>query len=262
MYLKYVPLLLVISLTLCSHVASLDGDFSTESRIVGGSDERIENAPWQISLQFKERHICGGSIYSEDIIITAAHCVVKLPEDGFEIRAGSSIQSEGGTLVKVAYIISHEKYNRPIYANDIAVLRLAEPLTFGASIKAIPLAKRSPKRCDKVTLTGWGRTGYWNRPSLKLQTTTLEVMSKSRCRWAFFLIPSAKLFCAQSKNSAACSGDSGGPLVLNGELVGIASFGRSDCRGPSAYTDVAKMQKWILEAIEKISTDIDESSEF
>ncbi|KAL7738748.1 hypothetical protein ACLKA6_017938 [Drosophila palustris] len=242
MYLKYVPLLLVISLTICSHVASLDGDFSIESRIVGGTDEIIENAPWQISLQYKERHICGGSIYSEDIIITAAHCVAKLPEDEFEIRAGSSIQSEGGTLVKVAKIISHERYNRPIYANDIAVLRLAEPLTFGTSIKAIPLAKRTPKRCDK--------------------TTTLEVMSKSRCRWAFFLIPSAKLFCAQSKNSAACSGDSGGPLVLNGELAGIASFGRSDCRGPSAYTDVAKMQKWILEAIEKISTDIDESSEF
>jgi len=195
------------------------------------------------------------AIYSEDIIITAAHCVDGLSAKDFEIRAGSSKQSEGGTLIKVDKIISHEKYNVPIYANDIAVLRLAEPLTFGERINSIPLAKNSPKKCDMATVTGWGRTGLSNVPSSDLQTTTLKILGKYRCRLAFFFIPNEDMFCAISRRSGVCTGDSGGPLVLNGALIGVVSFGRPNCRGPSAFVDVAKMEKWISTTIEKISTD-------
>jgi secreted trypsin-like serine protease len=48
---------------------------SGENRIVGGSDDVIENIPWQISLQFNNQHACGGSILNENTILTAAHCV-------------------------------------------------------------------------------------------------------------------------------------------------------------------------------------------
>ncbi|XP_034474814.1 trypsin beta-like [Drosophila innubila] len=255
MYLKYLQLLPIITLTICNHVTSLDHEYSKENRIIGGTDEEIENAPWQISLQYKKQHICGGSIYSKDIIITAAHCVEKLSAEEFEIRAGSSKQSEGGTLIKVAKIISHERYNIPMFANDIAVLRLAEPLAFGESINSIPLAESSPKKCDMAIVTGWGRTGPSNLPSSELQTTTLKILGKYTCRLAFFFIPNKDMFCAISRRSGVCSGDSGGPLVLNGALIGVVSLGRPNCSGPSVFVDVARMQSWILATIEKISTD-------
>lgn len=46
----------------------------------------------------------------------------------------------------------------------------------------------------------------------------------------------------------ACQGDSGGPFVINGELVGIISFGR-DCGEniPGVYTRVPSFIDWINE---------------
>ena len=44
-------------------------------------------------------------------------------------------------------------------------------------------------------------------------------------------------------------GDSGGPLTLNGVLVGVVSWGSSQCRHdvyPNVYANVATLRTWIL----------------
>uniref|UniRef100_A0A6P4ERY8 trypsin n=1 Tax=Drosophila rhopaloa TaxID=1041015 RepID=A0A6P4ERY8_DRORH len=46
-----------------------------DGRIVGGTATTITSFPWQISLQRSGSHSCGGSIYSANIIVTAAHCL-------------------------------------------------------------------------------------------------------------------------------------------------------------------------------------------
>lgn len=50
-------------------------DLGDGGRIVGGMDIRIEEAPYQASLQYFGSHICGAGIISKNYIITAAHCV-------------------------------------------------------------------------------------------------------------------------------------------------------------------------------------------
>lgn len=46
-----------------------------DGRIVGGAEIEISEAPWQVSLLRFNSHTCGGSIISENYVLTAAHCV-------------------------------------------------------------------------------------------------------------------------------------------------------------------------------------------
>lgn len=46
-----------------------------DDRIVGGIGVRIEEYPYQVSIEFYRIHICGGSIISANWILTAGHCV-------------------------------------------------------------------------------------------------------------------------------------------------------------------------------------------
>ena len=51
------------------------------SRIVNGVDAYENEFPWQVSWRFfnkttnTHRHVCGGSIISDQYVLTAAHCV-------------------------------------------------------------------------------------------------------------------------------------------------------------------------------------------
>lgn len=45
-----------------------------ERRIVGGVQIEIEDAPYQVSIQWEHRHVCGGALLSERYAMSAAHC--------------------------------------------------------------------------------------------------------------------------------------------------------------------------------------------
>lgn len=54
----------------------ISGNLSNHDlKIVGGTTARIEDFPFQLSLQFQGHHICGASVVKSDTAITAAHCV-------------------------------------------------------------------------------------------------------------------------------------------------------------------------------------------
>lgn len=47
-------------------------------RVIGGSDAQEGQFPYQVSLRVRGLHVCGGTIISNDFILTAAHCVEKV----------------------------------------------------------------------------------------------------------------------------------------------------------------------------------------
>ncbi|XP_060665947.1 trypsin-like [Drosophila nasuta] len=244
MFRKCIPLLFLNILTI-----SVDS-YYVDNRIIGGQDVTIEEAPWQIALLLNNEFICGGSIYSELFVITAAHCVVEKPEQQFQIRAGSTNYNDGGSLISIAKTLCNEDYNSTRKINDIAMLLLKKPLKFSESIQAIRLAEKSPDPWSWATITGWGRRSNNLSPSTTLQVAQLQVLSHFWCLLEYYPVIFDDKFCAYNVYSHACQGDSGDPLVLDGRLVGIVSFGQLNCGGSSVYVDVVKMRQWIEKAVE------------
>ncbi|XP_017014648.2 trypsin beta-like [Drosophila takahashii] len=224
-------------------------------RIVGGKVVAIKSVPWQASLEKRGEPWCGAVIYSEKIVITAAHCTEFLWPAILSVRVGSSNSESGGQVVRVSRILAHEKFGEYYdISDDVAVIKLKTSLKMGVSVKSIPLANRSPKPGSLASVSGWGRIGYSMDPSRTLLETTVAIVDWHKCRKSYYGRVTKDMICASAPGKDSCAGDSGGPLVFGGKLVGIVSFGYgcADPQYPGVYADVAELKPWILKAIKRL----------
>lgn len=104
---------------------------------------------------------------------------------------------------------------------------------------------------ESVIVAGWGRTENASSSSTLLQVT-VPVNDDSVCSAQFNNYDSATQICAGEINARkdSCQGDSGGPLMkkINDHwtIVGIVSFGDSECNGFGVYTKVTSFYDWIV----------------
>ncbi|XP_016967465.1 trypsin alpha-like [Drosophila biarmipes] len=251
-------------LLLATNVLSAGRVPQPEERIIGGKEIEIEQAPWQVSLQIQGKHKCGGSIYSKDIIITAAHCFFtkdgkRLEAEDFKVRAGTAMSNSGGIVVEVAAIRAHEVFKMSKFKYDIGLMRLSEPLEFTNKVQPIPLAEWNPPRGSPAFSSGWGASFVENNPfkgyvqfinPIHLQGVRLLINSSGYSK--LILHRPKDTISAGSNTQTTCRGDSGGPLVVNQQLVGVVSYGPGRCRGAGSFTSVPYFREWILNTIETI----------
>lgn len=222
-------------------------------RIVGGVPANIEDLPWQVALLRNGAQICGGSIVSARVIVTAAHCVVPsvIPQVAqLNIRAGSSLHNTGGLRIAVSQIIFHEQYSNLDY--DIAVLILAEDAIqsgIPASTIALPNIDKTYQSGEMGTVSGWGTTTENGAGTVQLMRVDVPVVDEVTCRNAYGSLITPRTLCAGFPEGGrdACQGDSGGPYVIDGELAGIVSFGAGCARPgyPGVYAFTPIFRDWI-----------------
>ncbi|KAL2850289.1 trypsin-like serine protease [Aspergillus pseudoustus] len=230
-----------------------------DKRIIGGSEIAITDAPYQAAILVYDNLIGGGSILNHNTIITASHCVNGPTPDKFSVRVGSSNQLSGGTLVNISNITMHPLFSQPIiYENDIAIITLAENLTYGDSIQPVGLPAHGmpgfPNTGEEVLVSGWGDTKTSGMLQTELRAVTVNVLSQTECasRYQDYIIPITDgMFCngVRGGGKGPCKGDSGGPVVLDGVLAGIVSWGLgcgSEQR-PQISTKVAYYRDWITQ---------------
>ncbi|XP_017014661.2 trypsin delta-like [Drosophila takahashii] len=217
-------------------------------RIFGGHSVPISAVPWQASLQQNGKHTCDAVIYSDQIVITAAHCIPSNNSTEITIRVGSSKGNSGGQLVNVSTIQIHEGFGQS-WSNNIAVIRLKTSLRMSANVKSIPLADSSPEPGSSASVSGWGRLGCY-----QLLETTVNIKDLNSCQTSYGQGITKDMICAAAEGIGFCSAASGGPLVSEGKLVGIVSFGKGCAHPdyPGIYVDVAQLKSWILKAIRKL----------
>ena len=218
------------------------------------------DAPYQVALVYpgynnaREGYFCAGSLIDPQWVLTAAHCLSAhtKPSD-LKIAVGSAKLSQS-KLVPAMKIVRHRAFDRNSMANDIALIRLADPIHDMQPVSRadFKIEQQALDSAQQAIVSGWGSSAF--RPktiSDDLLYVTVPIIRRGTCSKNYNGGVTDKMICAGDKNADACSGDSGGGLVINYKnhqyLEGIVSWGENcgEFKKPGVYTRVPSYQKWI-----------------
>ncbi|CAK9828023.1 Phenoloxidase-activating factor 1 [Anthophora retusa] len=220
--------------------------------------------PYVVRIAFKSntgemKYPCSGAILSQYTILTTASCAlaktsnykldsVLVGEFNAETDPNCNIQK-----VNISYVIKHPHYQADNFVNNIAMLRLKEPIKYTVTAQPVCLPPRDKYVNVGVssTLIGWGKLANQKVKACKQQSLRMRILSNEECM--NFYNQAAIELCAIG-DEMPCSGYNGSPLLVTYDntniLLGILSYG-SDCsintNFPSVFVNVQKYIRWILE---------------
>ena len=160
--------------------------FFVDAIIGGDSVTKPHEYPWMVGIETYDVEndqptnwgFCGGVIISENMILTAAHCV----QDGWsESDRGREYSKNTGIFIEIGHSSSSERisvrvksklihpnhgnFEKYQYAYDIALLELSEDLEFNEEIQPIALPEENvneknylDKSRSRFLVAGWGST--------------------------------------------------------------------------------------------------------
>lgn len=128
------------------------------TKIVGGVIATPNSWPWQVGIRISvndQRFSCGGTLISDQWILTASHCVegatnlnIYLGDHDYE-RVGTETIIPASTWIYL-------KYDEDNFSNDIALVKLRAPVQFSDKISPVclPSGKYSSVGSRGI-VTGW-----------------------------------------------------------------------------------------------------------
>ncbi|KAK5649718.1 hypothetical protein RI129_000747 [Pyrocoelia pectoralis] len=248
--------------------------------VVGGTKASAEEFPHMAVLGFGDENeiqwLCGGTLISENYVLTAAHCTasqefgeVKFVRLG-DLNLKLDTDDAQPQTLRVSEIHRYPDYKPPSQYHDIALLKLSRPASFTKYVRPACLhtTRNLPEHSPPIA-TGWGKLGFVGDSSDDLMKVTLTYYTNERCKEVYANTPARRLqngiaddlqICAGGLNNSkdTCQGDSGGPLQARSldnfklfYVVGITSFGKG-CgviNTPGVYTRVSNYINWIEDIV-------------
>lgn len=285
-------LLFVLS---CSSEKNFQQIFSHQNiknqAIIGGIDASTAHpfSRFVVALYDKKnRYICTGSLISENVILTAAHCIeteatnitVIFDLDFF------AYDSNNLKLLRTANVIKihpgYKKNNTSDFDwNDLALVQFTGGLPEGFSPVQILKDSEQLKRDLTVQIAGFGATRVEfeeiiSKKDKKFkqdlasgnivcydkqfnQCYAVHFLGSDRLRFTEaqiegFTEKEIRMYEAHGKGT--CVGDSGGPLLFQAQdslkLIGVTSRGSLFCDGPAIYTNATQYNNWIEQAVNEL----------
>lgn len=240
------------------------GDWSDTYAILGGTDVQPKD-PVAFStvmlLNLESSEVCTGTLVSERVLLTAAHCV---PKETEHLQVFFSVNPLAeGSLVESAVIDRaeiHSDFNPDDSLNSVDVALLLLSVKAPEFYEPVSLAVEEDYHVEKhVVLAGYG------------VSSALKSEGFGRLRKVFTTISAVQDFffeVDQRSGKGICDGDSGGPVFEIGsgkmKLMGVSKLmydksqsGVTNCLTTSQFTSFegVSIQKWIQDFIQKSLAD-------
>ncbi|XP_057654292.1 inactive CLIP domain-containing serine protease A8-like [Diorhabda carinulata] len=250
--------------------------FSTTSPTIS-SGQATQNAyPWNVYLQdannvnsMTKGYVGGGVLIDQYFVVTAAHKIYP----NVVLRALFGLYDINGApaqTIDVKSVYYHSDYNPTTLKNDIALLRLAEPVNIGPSANFICPPQpgidyhTSNPGADNCVVVGFGNTTFTSNdaPYVHLKQAFLQIQAYTYCKMAYdslglmtanYLDGQTDICAGGEPNIDACTGDGGSGFVCRNvganqfNLVGIVLWGK-ECGQegiPGVYLYYPAFLNWV-----------------
>ncbi|ACL59053.1 S1 family peptidase [Methylobacterium nodulans] len=233
------------------------GEIARDPDGLRGSVVRIESTSGEM---------CSGSLIDQDLVLTAAHCVmhkagywVVVTDRSFRQRRLRAIAA----AMHPDFVAGTTPEDQP--GTDLAILKLSERL--GPDFQ--PLSTRGGGGLaagEAVAIAGYGVVAENRRSTARvLRQARLVSLGDLKVANTVTVVADRRSL-AETAGAGACLGDSGGPILKGGpggyQLVGVVSWSsgaaqqgrvRTACGGFTAVTPIARHTDWIAARIDDFS---------
>lgn len=222
------------------------------SYIVGGDYTNNTKVPWHVAiyndLGGSNRFVqsCGGTILSNRVVISAAHCFWDKSEGRFfdkthfrvvtgkyyrDWNAKEPLRTQKIAVQEIRAMQGYRDYE-DLYNADLALLVLSVAIEFRSYVIPICMEYNLEYNDKYVTpgsegrVAGWGLTESGGKSSEELKVIDLPVIEVNQCKRdvppEFRSFVTTDKFCAgYTDGQSVCQGDSGGGLVFPKLLDGV-----------------------------------------
>lgn len=220
--------------------------------VVGGTRAAQGEFPFMVRLSMG----CGGALYTQQIVLTAAHCVSGTGANtSITATAGVvDLQSTSGRVqVRSTYVYRAPGYNGN--GKDWALIKLASPI----NLPTLPIATTTQYNTGTFTVAGWGSASEGGAQQRYMLKANVPFVSDATCRTysGYSGLVAGDEICAgyAAGGVDTCQGDSGGPMFRRDAnnawiQVGIVSWGIGCARAnaPGVYSEVSTFASAIASA--------------
>ncbi|MEU6630159.1 serine protease [Streptomyces parvus] len=222
--------------------------------IVGGERAEQGEFPFMVRLSMG----CGGSLYTQDIVLTAAHCVDGSGDNtSISVTGGvADLESPDAITVNSTKVLQAPGYNGT--GKDWALIKLDKPI----DQPTLKIATDATYDEGTFTVAGWGADKEGGSQQRHLLKADVPFVSDSDCQGAYSNLVADEELCAGLLDTGgvdSCQGDSGGPMFRKDDSdewvqVGIVSWGQGCARPnyPGVYTQVSHFAADIASAADSL----------
>lgn len=231
---------------------SLKSAADLNAGIIGGKDADGTEAFAKTTVllyDLRQGAMCTGTIASENLIVTAAHCV-SASAGSMLVIFGKNFDDQNKVIRPVVQAFMSDKYlvraTQLIDNGDIGLVSFMGGLPAGYEAAEFLSDATLLKDAETISLAGYGLSdGVGKTGAGILRSVDTTILSAA--------YSPSEVLVDQSKGVGACHGDSGGPawITVDGKrlVFGVTSRGVNDpddhCNAAAVYTSIAAYADWV-----------------